>query len=135
LSTHTNIPSDIAVQSRKDQVTVRELLRCAFLDDKLANALRVRQCLLPLDGILVLFACRALRRTDSVQNKVWVKLQQQDEALANGARGAEHTCSLCERSSKFGEAIDVPHFFLGKFLLFEVKLTASILAGRDMRVE
>jgi hypothetical protein len=131
LIAHTNISSNIAVESREDQVAVCELLCCALLHDQVANALRERQRLLPLDSILVLLARRALRSTNSVQNKVRVKLQQQDEALAYRARGAEHTCNR-KHSNTLTGAIAVPHFFLGKFLLFDVKLTASMFAGSDM---
>lgn len=69
-----------------------------------------------------------------MQNKVWVKLQEQDEALAYGARGAKHTCNCVSKTSNVNrrKGIAIPHFFLGKFLLLEVKLTASMLAGRDM---
>jgi hypothetical protein len=90
---HTNFAGNIAVQAREDQVTVLELLRNALLYDQVSDALRERQRLLPLDSILVLLSCGALRGTDCVEHKVWVERKQKDEALADGARGTEHTCN------------------------------------------
>jgi purine nucleoside permease len=63
-----------------------------------------------------------------VQDKVRVQLQKQNKALAYRARGAEHTCS-CQPHVISGEAIDIPHFFLGNSFLSDVKLTASMFAG------
>ena len=91
ISQPTNFACDVAVQAREDQVTILELLGDALLHDQVSNALRERQRLLPLDGILVLLSCGALRGTDGVKHKVWVERQQEDEALANRARGTKHT--------------------------------------------
>jgi hypothetical protein len=52
----TNVSSNIAVETRKDHVTVLELFWCAFLHHQFSNALRERQRLLPLDRILVFLA-------------------------------------------------------------------------------
>jgi hypothetical protein len=89
---HTNFSCNIAVQAREDQVAVLKLLRNALLYDQVSNALREWQRLLPLDGIFVLFSRGALRGSDCVKHKVWVQRKQEDEALANRARGTEHTC-------------------------------------------
>lgn len=52
----TNVSGNITIQSRKHQIAVLELLWCAVLDHKLADALSERQGLLPFNRILVFLA-------------------------------------------------------------------------------
>lgn len=65
-----------------------------------------------------------------MQGEVRVEGEEEDKALADGARGAEHTCGANDVSiggANGAELGRLPHFFLGKFRLSEVKFWASIL--------
>lgn len=88
---HTNIACNVGVQTAKDNVTFEKLARLALLDDEVAHRAHWGG-LLPLDGIAVLLACRLGRGADGNELEERVVLQQEDEALANGAGGAEDTC-------------------------------------------
>lgn len=84
----TNIASDIGIEAAKHHVAVGKLLRAALPHDHLGDVANGRG-LLPPHGILVLLACGAGRGADCVQLEGRVALQEEDEALADGAGAAE----------------------------------------------
>ena len=64
-----------------------------------------------------------------MEGEVGVKREEKDEPLANGAGGAQHSCKASMTYDRiFGHGIDLPHFFLGKFLFKLVKFWASMFA-------
>lgn len=99
----TNIASDIGIEAAKHHVAVGKLLRAALPHDHLGHVANGRG-LLPPHGILVLLACGAGRGADCVQLEGRVALQQEDEALADGAGAAEDAWEyiMLERRLKRG---------------------------------
>lgn len=87
----TKFTSDIAVQAREDEVTVAELVGLAIAKNEIAQLLRHGGRLLPLDGILVFLAGRAIRCTNGVQFKEGVVCEEEDESLTDRAGGAQDT--------------------------------------------
>lgn len=86
----TNFTCHIRVQTAKDNVALQELAGLALLHDQVGD-LAHGGGLLPPHGILVLLSGRSRRGTDGVEDKVRVVLEQEDEALANGAGSTQHT--------------------------------------------
>lgn len=84
----TNVARNARVQPAEHDIAVGKLARLALLDDDLARLADGRR-LLPLHGVLVLLAGRPRRRTNGVELDVRVVLEEEDEALAHGARASE----------------------------------------------
>lgn len=89
----TSSTGDVAVQPGEDEIAVLEVLGLTVADNKVAQGLRHRSGLLPLNSILVHFAGRALRCTESVELQKRVLCEKEDKSLANRARSSEDTCS------------------------------------------
>lgn len=90
----TSVTGDVAVQSRKNQVTVFEILDFTVANDEVAKFVRHGPNLFPLHSIFVRFARRALRCTDSVKIQQWVVCEEEDKSLADRAGGAKDTYIL-----------------------------------------
>jgi hypothetical protein len=88
---HTDIPSDIAVKSRKDDITVFKFFWAAFSHHEVADSIRHGMALLPTDSVLVLFSSGPFRRSDGLQIKVWMKRQEEYKSLTYGPRGSKNT--------------------------------------------
>ena len=84
----TNLAGDIGIEPAKHHVAVRKLLRPALPHDQVGNVAHGRG-LFPPDGILVLLSGGASRGADGVEVERRVALQEEDEALADGASAAE----------------------------------------------
>lgn len=78
------------VQTAEDDVTITEFARLALLDDQIAHGAH-GSGLLPLDGIAVLLAGGLGRGADGDELQEGVVLEEEDEALAYRAGGAEDT--------------------------------------------
>lgn len=78
------------VQAAEDNIAFTELARLALLDHQIAHGAHGGG-LLPLDGIAVLLACGLGRGADGDELQEGVVLEQENEALADGAGGAEDT--------------------------------------------
>lgn len=87
----TNVAGNVRVETGKDNVTVGKLARLALADDHVGD-LAHGGGLLPADGVLVRFTGGARRGTDGVEDEGGMLGEEQDEALADGARGTEDTC-------------------------------------------
>lgn len=86
----TDFPCYARVQAAEDDIAITELARLALLDDQIAHGAHGRG-LLPLDGIAVLLASRLGRGADGDELQEGVVLEEEDEALAHRAGGAENT--------------------------------------------
>ena len=87
----TDFTGDVRVQAAEDDVAVGELAGLTLANDELADGTHGGG-LLPPHGILVLLAGGPGRGADGVEDEVRVLGEQQDEALADGARAAQDTC-------------------------------------------
>lgn len=87
----TDFTSNIRIQPTEDNITLLEVLRLALLHDNLGDVAHGGS-LLPAHGVLVLLARGARRGADGVELEVRVLGEEEDEALADGASGAEDTC-------------------------------------------
>jgi hypothetical protein len=88
----TSILSHIAVQAAEDDVyLILEFFRAAVLEHKVAELLAHGHALLPLDGIAVFLAGVPRAGSDGGKSEVRVKSEEEDEALAYTASGAEDT--------------------------------------------
>lgn len=86
----TDFSCNVRVQAAENDVAITEFARLALLDDQIAHG--AHGCgLLPLDRIAVLLACGLRRRADGDELQEGVVLEEEDEALAHGAGGAEDT--------------------------------------------
>ena len=92
--THTDVARDITVEAGEDQIAVFELFWLALAHHQLAKLLRHWICLLPFHCLAILLAGRPLRGADSMKSKVGMKGEQQYEALAYTASGAEHSYTI-----------------------------------------
>lgn len=116
----TNFSCYARVQAAEDDIAFTELARLALLNHQIAHGAHGGG-LLPLDGIAVLLAGGLWRSADSDELQEGVVLEQEDEALADGAGGAEDTWieqhvsawSLLARIVRRGLRVedDRPHFF------------------------
>lgn len=86
----TNIARDIGIESAEDHIAVLKLLRAALPHDHVGDVANGRG-LLPSHGVLVLLAGGAGRCADGVELERWVALEEEDEALADGASASEDT--------------------------------------------
>lgn len=87
----TNIARDIGIEPAKHHVAVLEFLWAALPHDHVGDIANGRG-LLPSHGVLVLLAGGARRCADGVQLERRVALEEEDEALADGASAAEDAC-------------------------------------------
>lgn len=85
---HTDLASDVRVETAKDNIAILELLSLALSHDHLGDVAHGRG-LLPPHGILVLLAGGARRSADGVELQEGVLGEEEDEALADGAGASE----------------------------------------------
>jgi hypothetical protein len=115
----TSILSHIAVQSAEDDVyLILELFRAAVLEHKVAELLAHGHALLPLDGIAVFLASVPGAGSNGGKSEVRVKGEEQDEALAYTASGAENTyetilLALASRMGRLGFVAGMPRVLSG----------------------
>lgn len=87
---HTDLASDVRVETAEDNIAILELLSLALSHDHLGDVAHGRG-LLPPHGILVLLAGGARRGADGVELQEGVLGEEEDEALADGAGASEDT--------------------------------------------
>ena len=89
----TSVLGDIAVQTAEDNVDlIFELFGGAALDNQVTQLFAHGQALLPLDGIAVLLAGAPGAGSNGCEGEMGVEGEEQDEALAYAAGGAENAC-------------------------------------------
>ncbi len=84
----TNVAGHVRVEAGKDDVAVGKLAGLALAHHHVGDLAHGRG-LLPADGVLVGLASGARGGADGVQHQRGMLGEEQDEALADGASGAE----------------------------------------------